>query len=114
MATNIGLDDSIRSIVREVVREEIRAALDERGRLGARNANQRSAADASYVSIARAAQLAAVAPGTLRRWLKEGRIPTHRAGRVYRIAMADLETFLRAGCSSLVAKKAREILDGRH
>ena len=114
MATHIGLDASIRSIVREVVREEIRAALDERGRLGARNVSQGSAADQSYVSIARAAQLAAVAPGTLRRWLKEGRLPTHRAGRVYRIATADLETFLRSGRSSLVAEKAREILNRQH
>lgn len=106
------LDATIRSIVRDVVREEIRAAFDERARLTTRNANA-SAGEGGYLSITRAAALADVAAGTLRRWIKEGRIPVRRAGRVYRIARTDLDSFLRGGQSTAVVDKARSILGAR-
>jgi excisionase family DNA binding protein len=107
MSEHRGIEASLRSIVRDVVREEIRTALDERT-TSLRNSNT-SSAD-GYLSLSRAAKLADVAPGTLRRWIKEGRIPSQRAGRVYRVSRTDLETFLKSGQSSVVVEKARSFL----
>ncbi len=108
------LDEIIRAIVRDVVREEIRAALSE----GAGDATRRNGSSAAthgdgYLSIARAAAFADVAPGTLRRWIRSGRLPVRRAGRVYRIARAELEDFLqREGRGVDVVARARAIVDG--
>ncbi len=105
------LDATIRSIVRDVVREEIRSAFDDRAGAIARNGNPNAnAGEGGYLSITRAAALAAVAPGTLRRWIKAGRIPVRRAGRVYRVSRAELDAFLRCGSSPGVVEKARAIL----
>ena len=83
-----GLDETHRAIVREVVGEEVRGALAAQKDGGHRNASE------SYLSIAKAAQLADVAPGTIRAWIRAGRLASRRAGRVYRIARAELETFM--------------------
>ena len=109
MSEHTGIEESLRSIVRDVVREEIRAALDERAHASARN-SKASRIDDGYLSLSRAAKLADVAPGTLRRWIKEGRIPSQRAGRVYRLSRCDLETFLKSDRSGIVAEKARSFL----
>jgi excisionase family DNA binding protein len=103
------IEETLRRIVREVVREEVRTALDERAHTSQRNSN-RSGADDKYLSLSRAAKLADVAPGTLRRWIKEGRIPSQRAGRVYRLSRSDLETFLKSGQPAVVVEKARSFL----
>lgn len=52
-----------------------------------------------YLSTSAAARVASVSPGTLRRWIKEGRIAGQKAGRVVRIRRADLEALLRSGGS---------------
>lgn len=96
----------VRAIVGPVVRDEVRAALAER-----RVRNGRDAGDDGYLSIASAAAHAAVAPGTLRRWIRTGRLPVRRAGRVYRIARSELEDFLaREGRSVEIARKASSIV----
>ena len=96
-------EDTLRSIVREVVREELRDARP----AALRNAE----GDGGYLSISAAAKFAAVAPGTLRRWIRSGRLPTRRAGRVYRIGRTELVDFLaRGGRSADVATRARAIL----
>ena len=107
------LDETLRAIVRDVVREEVRAALSE----CAADATRRNSPGGAmrgdgYLSIARAAAFADVAPGTLRRWIRSGRLPVRRAGRVYRIARAELEDFLRRqGRSADVVARARAIVD---
>ncbi len=103
------LDASIRAIVRDVVREELRAVLDEHARTGFRNVAREERSD-GYLSITHAARLADIAPGTLRRWIREGRLPTRRAGRVHRVARADLDAFLRTGADANVVNRARSIL----
>lgn len=106
------LDQTLRAIIRDVVREEVRAALS----LDAtqRNSAARATHGDGYLSIARAAAFADVAPGTLRRWIRSGRLPVRRAGRVYRIARAELEDFLRRqGRSADVMTRAREIVNGQ-
>ena len=100
------LEDTIRSIVREVVRDEIRSALAV-GRT--RNAASPEALD-GYMSIAKAAAFADVAPGTLRRWIHEGRVMGRRAGRDLRVSRDELERFLRGpSVSPVVAERARKI-----
>jgi len=105
------LDDTIRAIVREVVRDEIRAAFHERSSVEARR-NAGQDAGAGYLSIARAAAFADVAPGTLRRWIRLGRLPARRAGRVYRVARADLERLLAHLAPNEVAERAERLLHG--
>ena len=108
MNNDLTLDLALRAIVREAVREEVRAVLAEQD---ARNVRPLGAEGQGYLSIARAAAFADVAPGTLRRWIRSGRLPVRRAGRVYRVGRADLEDFLaREGQSAAVAGKARAIL----
>jgi excisionase family DNA binding protein len=98
------LEHALRDIVRDVVREELRAVLGERDARG-------GGGEKGYLSIARAAEFADVAPGTLRRWIRTGRLPVRRAGRVYRVARTELEAFLeRNGASAEVAAKARALV----
>lgn len=85
-------------LIRSVVREEIRAALAEQP-------PRNGAVSDVYLSITKAAKVADVAPGTIRAWIRAGRLPARRAGRVYRIGRAELEAFL-AGCES-AAKRMR-------
>lgn len=80
------LVSALRDLVREVVREEL-----------ARERVEPHAEPAEYLSISAAAALASVAKGTVRRWVREGRIPEHRAGRVLRVHRGDLERLLAAG-----------------
>lgn len=111
MSEGASFEATLRDIVREVVRSEIRAALMEQHARS--NLRQRSTSD-GYFSIAKAAEFADVAPGTLRRWIRSGRLPTLRAGRVYRIARGELVDFLaREGRSADVVSKARAIVGER-
>ena len=73
--------DEGRRLVRDLVRAELEAAR----------------APAEFLSVQRAAEVADVAAGTIRRWIREGRIEGHRAGRVLRVKRADLEALLAAG-----------------
>lgn len=100
--------NTLEAAIRAIVREEVRAAVAE---VLTRNAPARAADEGGYVSIGGAAAFAAVHPGTLRRWIRTGRLPVRRAGRVYRIARAELEAFLeREGRSADVVEKARGIV----
>jgi excisionase family DNA binding protein len=82
-------EDALRALIREAVREAVREELA-----------ARPAAPGEYVSVADAARIAAVSPGTVRDWLRAGRLTTYQAGRVKRLRVADLETFLRSPPSS--------------
>lgn len=107
MIASLGLEESFRALIREVVRDELRAALDVQMH---RNAGASSGGDEDgYIPLVRAAELAAVAPGTLRRWIREGRLNACRAGRVFRIRRQELEHFL-AGRAPDVAKQAQAFL----
>jgi|SRR5579862_7233112 len=89
--TGVSLDDHLRRIVEETVRKvllDMHAASASEAGPSIRNTM------AGYLSIAKAARHADVAPGTIRAWIKAKRLRARRAGRVYRIAIADLEAFL--------------------
>jgi excisionase family DNA binding protein len=80
-----GLDESLRAFVREVVREELA------GRAETSIDRDR------YLATAEAAQLASVAEGTIRRWVRDGRVTGHRAGRVLRVRLSDMHRLLAGG-----------------
>lgn len=80
------IEDSLRTMIAEVVRDEIRKVLDEvRGD--------------EYLSTQAAAELARVTDGTVRRWIRAGLLADHRAGPTgkIRILRTDLEALLRSG-----------------
>lgn len=89
MSCDKTLDLAFRELVRDVVREEIRAALEKPGPPPSANAN------GDYLSVGEAARVAGVAEGTIRSWCRQGRLVPYRAGRVYRVKRGDLEMFLR-------------------
>ncbi len=98
---------ALEEVIRGIVRDEVRAAVAE---VMTRN-RAAPVTDSGYLSISGAARFASVAPGTLRRWIRTGRLPVRRAGRVYRIARAELEAFLeRDGRSADMVAKARSIV----
>ncbi|MBE7451477.1 MAG: helix-turn-helix domain-containing protein [Kofleriaceae bacterium] len=104
-------EDVLRDVVREVVRDELRTVLDDRAR---RNGLSDAGEDPGYLSIAKAAAFADVAPGTLRRWIRTGRLVARRAGRDHRVARGELERFLASGgVRADVSERARRILQRR-
>lgn len=85
------LDALVKESVRQVVREEIRAALKEAlGDVGRALAPR----DDGYLSVEKAAEFAEVHADTIRGWVKAGRLPEHRAGRELRIRRDELHRFL--------------------
>jgi excisionase family DNA binding protein len=79
----ITLDVTLRTMIVEIVREEM-----------ARVSASTPPRD-EYLSPRVAGAVAQVAPGTVRRWVREGKLAGHHAGRVLRVRRADLEALLR-------------------
>ncbi len=92
------LIEQIRSIAREEARAEMRRLLDE-------------ARGDEYLSTRAAAELASVTDGTIRRWIRAGKLTEHRAGRVVRIRRTDLERLLRTGAANDDDPAARALRD---
>lgn len=86
MSLEAELRSLVRDEVRDVLREELQVLLQDRG--GIRNAAE------AYLSIAKAARVADVAPGTVRAWIRSGRVESRRAGRVLRVSRTELERFM--------------------
>lgn len=72
---------ALRAEIRSIIREEL----------------ARLATPEEYLSIRGAADLAGVVPATVRRWVREGKLARHGAGRHLRVRRAELEEFLRRG-----------------
>lgn len=86
------LEDQIRRIVREEL--------------------QRASADhVDYLTTRDAAAVAKVAEGTIRRWIRSGRLPTHRAGRVMRVRRTDLVELLKRSESPGMSPEAMAARD---
>ena len=84
------LESALRKIVTDVVREELHTALTQLFNKHGTDAGRR------YVSAVQAASIAAVSPGAIRAWIREGRLREYRAGRVLRISIDELHAFLEA------------------
>ena len=85
------VDDSFRQLVRDTVRQVLR---EELAPLSRRNAGALQGPDDGYLSVAKAARLADVAPGTIRAWIRAGRLTAQRAGRVLRVSRSELTRFM--------------------
>jgi excisionase family DNA binding protein len=85
----MSIELALRELVAQLVREELR----------------RQAGSAQYLSTGHAAELADVAPGTIRRWLREGRLRGYRAGRAVRVKRDELEQLLRAGNENMTPEQ---------
>lgn len=51
---------------------------------------------ATYYTIAEAVEMLKVHPQTLRRWIREGRLPARRFGRQFRLRLEDIERAARS------------------
>lgn len=85
------LDELIRRIVGDTVRDVVRSELAMLADAKLRNVV--TVAD-SYLSVTKAARVADVAPGTIRAWIRAGRLGSKRAGRVLRVSREELERFM--------------------
>jgi excisionase family DNA binding protein len=88
----MSIENHIRDVVKEVVRDELRVALRESLATFAVNDNQ-----SEYLTIAQAAEQVGVHEGTVRKWIRNGELKGHRAGRHHRIRRAELEAFMTGG-----------------
>jgi excisionase family DNA binding protein len=79
---------------RRLVRQEVRAAVNEVLAPVLEQVRTGAATDVAYLSVERAAAVAEVHPDTIRAWVKAGRLPEHRAGRELRIRRDELHRFL--------------------
>jgi excisionase family DNA binding protein len=82
----MSIEETLRGLVAQVVRDELR-------KLATGPADE-------YLSTNAAAKLADVAAGTIRRWVKNGRLRNYHAGRLVRISKHDLERLMRDGSAS--------------
>lgn len=79
------LAEGLRLLIADAVRKEL-----------AKQARP-SAADDDYLSTRNASAYANVAPGTLRRWIRERKLQPYGAGRHLRVRRAELDALLVAG-----------------
>ena len=84
------VDATLESVVRRLVREAVREELLAFGGVAEAHRN----ADDAYLSVTKAARVADVAPGTIRAWIRAGRLTSKRAGRVLRVTRSELERFM--------------------
>lgn len=82
-ATAPSFDETLRAIVRDIVREEL-----------ARARPAATSDPTAHLSTRAAAQHAGVAIGTIRRWIRDGKLRELRAGRHLRVRRADLDVLL--------------------
>ncbi|HEX7842292.1 MAG TPA: helix-turn-helix domain-containing protein [Kofleriaceae bacterium] len=84
--------DAMASLARAIA-ELVRVEVDARVRAALADVTRPD----EYLSTSTAGKLAQVAPGTVRRWIREGKLIGHRAGRVVRVRRSELEQLLRDG-----------------
>lgn len=95
----------VRQLVREAVRDAVRAELAQPDAPALRNAGD------VYLSVSKAARVADVAPGTIRAWIRSGRLESRRAGRVLRVSRAELERFMAGMPNDAQQKATRRLAD---
>ena len=81
----VTIDDTLRPIIAELVRAEVARVLAERKLIDGDG----------FMSTTAAATYAGVALGTIRRWIRERKLPEHHAGRHLRVRRGDLDALIR-------------------
>ncbi len=74
---------ALRSVIAEIVRDEL--------------AKMKPTAPDEFMTVLAASDFASVHPGTVRRWVRDGHLDEHRAGRSLRVKRSDLERLLKDG-----------------
>jgi len=98
---SLDIELGLRALIAEVVRDELR-------KLTA------PTPDDEYLSTRAAASFADVSGGTIRRWIREGKLPPHRAGRLVRVKRSELERMMKDGAGRAnTAKVAAESPEDR-
>lgn len=83
------IETGLRALIVEVIRDEVRRAVNDAIR-----------AD-EFLSTTAAAKVAHVKSGTIRKWVRSGKLTGHRVGkRILRINRTELEQLLRRGASN--------------
>jgi excisionase family DNA binding protein len=91
--------DALRELVRQIVREELA---------------RRPTSDApELLTIPEAAEHARVIPGTIRRWIRAGRLASTGEGKLLRVRRVDLDAVLAGGAEQGVDEIAERILRRR-
>ena len=82
---------SVEAELRAIVRDEVRAIVREelRSVIGGRS-NSEAAGAAEFMSVAEAAKLIGISAGTIRTWIKDGRLVALHAGRKIRLRRTDV------------------------
>jgi excisionase family DNA binding protein len=62
----------------------------------------------AWLSTSEAATHARVTAGTVRRWIREGRLRPHRAGRELRVSRAELDALIAAPCRTPTSEQTPE------
>jgi len=97
-ATEFSVASDAMASLAHVIAELVRFEVDARVRAALGDVTRPD----EYLSTNAAGKLAQVAPGTVRRWIREGRLIGLRAGRVVRVRRSELEQLLRDGARSRV------------
>lgn len=72
----------LRELIMDLVRDEVRRVLAE------------TTQPDEFLTTADAAKVAKVAQGTVRRWIRDGRLAPHHAGRELRVRRSDLDALM--------------------
>jgi len=91
---------TIEETIKAAVRDAMREALADLRALAQPTAPAAATTGPRYLTSEAAAEIAGVKPGTIRRWLGSGRLPTHHAGRMLRVRLDELQAFMAAGEAS--------------
>lgn len=83
------IDGALRGLLSEVLRP-----IEERLKRIESSLEGRIEGGEPFLTITEVAVLAKVDPGTVRRWIREGKLASFKAGRALRIRRADLEQFM--------------------
>lgn len=108
---SVTFEDTIRAIVREAVREELRAH-----GVGSQPATApASTGTPAFITTMQAAELASVHVATIRDWIQRGLLRGHRAGRLLRVERSELIAMMSSAKSDSPApvnldERAEEIL----
>jgi hypothetical protein len=86
------------------LRELVEAAAERAIRKVLRGAPSRTDADGRWVPVAQLAAKYSLAPGTIRRWAREGRVRSIRVGGAQRVSVEDFERVI----SGSTANETRE------
>jgi len=89
---------TIEETIRQVVREEVRAALEEH--IPRIAPAEPKPPPSPLLTVEQVAERCHAKPKTVREWIRSGRLQARKAGgRRYLVALADLERFLLSGAS---------------